>query len=88
MFRYKKHLLPQVFNNFFSFNRNVHSYPTRNRDNIHLNNPRILLAHKSLKHHGPDIWNALPEYLKHSPFLKPFKRKIKENILKQYNPTN
>jgi len=76
VFRYTNNLLPQVFNNFFSFNRDVHSYPTRNRDNIHLNNPRILLAHKSLKHHGPDIWNALPLYVKDSPFLKPFKRKI------------
>ena len=32
----------------FSYNRNVHSYPTRTRNNIHLNNPKLLLAHKSL----------------------------------------
>ena len=58
--KYTKDALPQVFKNFFVYNRNVHSYPTRTRNNIHLNNPKLLLAHKSLGHHGPDVWNALP----------------------------
>ena len=27
---------------------------------IHLNNPKILLAHKSLRHHGPDVYMERP----------------------------
>ena len=38
-------------------------YLTRTRNNIHLNNPKLLLAHKSLRHHGPDVWNALPDHV-------------------------
>ena len=64
MFKYTKDALPQVFRNFFVYKRNVHSYPTRTRNNIHLNNPKLLLAHKSLRHHGPDVWNALPDHVK------------------------
>ena len=89
MFRYAKNLLPQAFNNFFSYNKNIHSYPTRTRNNIHLKNPRILLAHKSLRHHGPDVWNALPNHSKHSTsFLKPFKRKLKEIMINKYCSPN
>ena len=68
MFKYTKDALPQVFRNVFLYNRNVHSYPTRTRNNIHLNNPKLLLAHKSLRHHGPDVWNALPDHVKHYHF--------------------
>ena len=80
MFKYTKDALPQVLRNF--------SYPTRTRNNIHLNNPKLLLAHKSLRHHGPDVWNALPDHVKHLPFIKSFKRKMKENIINHdYNST-
>ena len=85
MFKYTKNALPSVFNNLFSYNRCFHTYPTRNRNNIHLNNPRRLLAHKSLRHHGPDIWNAIPEIIKQSAFLKIFKRSLRENLLNEYS---
>ena len=84
MFKYIHNSLPQAFNNLFSFNRNLHQYPTRTRDNIHLNNPRILLAHKSLRHHGPDVWNALPTLIKQSSFANNFKRKLKKMKINEY----
>ena len=57
---------------------------TRTCNNIHLNNPRILLAHKALRHHGPDIWNTLPNSLKQITLLTSFKRSLKETLLNQY----
>ena len=36
MFKYVKEILPPVFKNFFSYNKNIHSYPTRACNNIHL----------------------------------------------------
>ena len=84
MFKYHYEMLPPVFTNFFSYNSSLHSYPTRTCNNIHLNNPRILLAHKTLRHHGPDIWNTLPDFLKRIKFLTSFKRKLKTMLLNQY----
>ena len=84
MFKYHYEMLPPVFTNFFSYNNNLHSYPTRTCNNIHLNNPRILLAHKALRHHGPDIWNTLPNFLKQITLLTSFKRSLKETLLNQY----
>ena len=85
MFKYTQNSLPQVFSNLFSYNKNLHPYPTRTRENIHLNNPRILLALKSLGHHGPDIWNALPKHLKQSSFVKTFKIKLKKMMISEYS---
>ena len=85
MFKYHYEMLPPVFTNLFSYNNNLHSYPTRTCNNIHLNNPRILLAHKALRHHGPDIlWNTLPNSLKQITLLTSFKRSLKETLLNQY----
>ena len=84
MFKYIKDLLPPVFRNFFIYNTNVHSYPTRICNNIHLNNPKTALAHKSLRHHGPDVWNTLPDFIKQTTFLNSFKRKMKELLVNQY----
>ena len=69
---------------FFTYNRNIHSYPTRTRNNIHLNNPKTLIAHKSLKHHGPDIWNNLPQLCKTKSILKSVKKNLKQLLLKKY----
>ena len=85
MFKYTHNSLPQVFSNLFSFNSNLHQYPTRNRDNIHLNNPKILLAHKSLRHYGPDVWNALPTHMKQLSYLNNFKRKLKIMKIIEYD---
>ena len=84
MFKYNYDMLPPVFTNFFSYNSNFHSYPTRTCNNMHLNNPKILLAHKTLRHHGPDIWNTLPNTLKQITSLTLFKRSIKEVLINQY----
>ena len=55
MHKYTFNQLPSVFDDFFIPNSNIHSYPTRQSSDYHLENPRIILAQKSLKHHRPDV---------------------------------
>ena len=85
MHKYTFNQLPQSFYNFFTLNSNIHSYPTRRSSDYHLENPKIVLAQKSLKHHGPDVWNSLPENLKLCTSLNSFKIQAKKNILQQYS---
>ena len=54
MFKHTRNLLP-LFHDVFTHNRDIHSYPTRRSNEFHLNNPKQLLAHRSIRHHGPDI---------------------------------
>ena len=85
MHKYTFNRLPSVFDNFFIPNSNIHSYPTRNSSGYHLENPRIILAQKSLKHHGPDVWNSLPDSLKQCTKLHLFKQQFKNILLNQYS---
>ena len=48
--KYNLKLLPSAFQNLFHRNTDVHTYPTRHSRDFHLNNPKILLAHKSIRH--------------------------------------
>ena len=77
MFKHSKNLLP-FFQDTFIPNSNIHSYPTRHRNDFHLSNPKLLLAHRSIRHHGPDIWNSLPDHIKSRTSVFSFKATIKK----------
>ena len=92
MFKLNANLLPTTFDKLFSHNKNIHHYPTRVSHNFHLSNPLSSLASRSIRHHGPDIWNSLPESLKSSPSdqssvqssLYVFKNTMKTYLLSKY----
>ena len=88
MYKYKNKLLPPSFHDFFTLNSAIHSYPTRNSPNYHLVNPRLLIAHKSIRHHGPDLWNALPDSIKSCTNLFAFKAQMKKRLLSKYVDSN
>ena len=85
MYKDTTNLLPRSFQSFFTLNTNIHSYPTRRSADFHLNNPKTLLAHKSIRHHGPDIWNSLPDTVKSRTSLHSFKASAKKYVLSKYN---
>ena len=84
MFKYRTNTLPLLFHDLYTLNRNVHSYPTRHSNNYHLHNPRLLIAQKSIRHHGPDVWNKLPDYIKTSKKLHSFKALTKKHLISKY----
>ena len=92
MFKLNANLLPTTFDKLFSHNKNIHHYPTRVSHTFHLSNPLSSLASRSIRHHGPDIWNSLPESLKSSPSdqssvqssLYVFKNTMKTYLLSKY----
>ena len=84
MYRLTQKKLPTLFYNTFKLNSNIHSYPTRRSNDYHLENPKIILAQKSIRHHGPDIWNSLPSEIKRSSSLHSFKALLKNNLISRY----
>ena len=85
MFKFSRNTLPTTFQTSFTYNSNVHDYATRRSSDIHLTNPKILLAHKTIRHHGPDVWNSLPENIKLCSSLYSFKAVMKSHLLSRYN---
>ena len=84
MYKYTSNTLPSSFHNLYTANSNVHSYPTRHCKDYHLNNPKLIIAQKSIRHHGPDVWNKLPQQIKATTKLYSFKALVKKHILSQY----
>ena len=85
MFKYSNNQLPSSFQSLFTLNNTIHSYPTRNSQNFHLTNPKlIILAHKSIRHYGPDLWNNLPITTKSCTTLYSFKSTMKRILLSAY----
>ena len=81
MFKYINKQLPTSFNNYFCYNSTIHSYPTRISENFHLINPKLLITHKTIRHHGPDLWNNLPNIIKSRLTLYSFKATLKRHLI-------
>ena len=84
MFRHNLNRLPSYFMTMFHLNRQIHSYNTRYASNIHLNNPRTLLAQKSIRHSGPDVWNSLSLDIRSSSTVESFKTSVKNMLITRY----
>lgn len=84
MFKYHQNNLPLSFKNFFTTNKDIHSYNTRNCMNICQNRNKTNYGVHSLKNKGGKFWNELPVKLKSlQNSLSSFKKQLKEFIIIQ-----
>ena len=86
MFNYNKNDLPSIFNNMFSKNQSVHTYPTRHCTEFHLPLLRTHFAQSTFYFEGPKFWNNLNSDIINSPSIYSFKRKLKQFLLQSYTP--
>ena len=84
MYKYTNNRLPSSFQNLFTRNNTIHSYPTRTCGDFHLTNPKLIIAHKSIRHYGPDLWNKLSSFIKSCSTLYSFKATMKRKLLSLY----
>ena len=84
MFRFHCRQLPVTFDRMFQLNSVIHKYPTRSSANFNLLNPATALAHKSIRHAGPDTWNTIPPLIRNAPTLVRFKFEYKQFVLNKY----
>ena len=71
MFKYVNNDRVSTFNNFFTCNRNIFSYPTQcchRKVSVSVPKSKRLLAQNFLRHHGLDIWNNIPICVKQRVF--------------------
>ena len=80
-FGYHKDKLPEIFNNYFISNNEIHNNNTRSASSIHL--PRVDTSYgkKSVSYAGVNLWNNLPEDLKNITSFSQFKAHLKLHSL-------
>ena len=69
-------LMPNIFQNCFHFNFDVHHYSTRYREDLHIPRYRTNICKFAIKYHGPIVWNNIPQDLRKVPCLSLFKKKL------------
>ena len=77
-------LLPPKFNDYFSLNKQVHSYATRDANDFHLPFCSTNLRKFSVSFQGPTYYNSLENDIKESYSLHSFKTKLKKKNYVNY----
>ena len=84
MYYYTNSLLPETFQNLFTENRQIHHYPTRNRDQLRPPRTRTRHADNFISKQGVIIWNNLKSNMDTYTSLPIFKRNLKKLLLSAY----
>ena len=80
MYKFNKHDIPCPFDNFGTFNRDVHHYNTRQLLNYHLPYIRLELTKRAVRYSSIIQWNSLPVIIREIATLPTFKKHIKYHL--------
>ena len=81
MYKYVNGLLPKIFENFFVLNQDIHSYPTRQSQNLHVPLARSDPMSRTIRFTGVNIYNATSDVLAYAIDIANFKICLKQHIL-------
>ena len=87
VFKFKMKMLPNQFSNYLTEASKVYEKFARAyyQNNYFIPLLNTLKAQRSIKYHGPLIWNALDADLKTCKTLQSFKAKLKNLLLRKYD---
>ena len=85
MYKFTKHMLPVVFNSYFT--TPTHHHATRFSTNNNSAVVRITSTKEKslLKYIGPKTWTSIPEHIKQAPSLKVFINSYRNHLIGNYN---
>lgn len=84
MFKHRKGSLPNIFNDFFIENQEIHRYNTRNAQNLRIPRVRTTLADKFIRKTGVKFWNIIKDNLDTEVSLMTFKNLLKKYLVEKY----
>ena len=85
MYLFYKKELPMVFNSIFIKNNEIHQYPTRQTNLLHIPRIRTALTQSTFIYTGPKLWNSLSSDIRETISLSTFKYKLKKKFIASYS---
>ena len=76
---------PDIFNDFYTSNRNVTDYETRQACDLHVPYGRLDIRRNSMKIHGANVWNSIPKISKCLSLYIVFKQRLRNYLLDRNN---
>lgn len=85
MYKFHNHLLPSIFQSFFTKVDKIHSYNTRHaaKQSYYLPKARTNYGKFNIRFQGPTIWNDINEDIKQSSMFL-FKKQLKQSFITSY----
>ena len=80
MYKYCNNGLPDIFNDFFQRNSEIHNINTRQSNDLHVPFARLDVRKFSLKIHGATIWNDIPMCIKLASSVNVFKQMLRKYL--------
>ena len=77
MYKYANNLLPQVINDMYTTNSDVHNYTTRQKHLLNVNKSNINIYSKSYVNTSARIWNAMQSEIEVNVSISKFKISLK-----------
>ena len=81
MYKYCNDDVPDIFNNFFQRNSELHNRITRQSNDLHVRFARLDVRKFSLKIHGATTWNEIPMYIKFASSVDVFKQMLRKHLI-------
>ena len=69
-----------LFTSFFQKNSDLHEYPTRRANDLHIPRSRTNVRTFSIRISGAKLWNSIPEIVRESQTLLSFKHALKQYL--------
>ena len=83
VYKQKNQILPEIFNNLFTENYEIHNHNTRQCGKLHVGHQKTKLESLKTKHQGTEIWNSIPSTIQNCTTTKSFSKNVK-NLLLSY----
>ena len=84
MYKYSINDLPVAFKTFFTKRSDIHDYPTRHVNDLHLTKNKKTFSDQGIRSRGPILWNSFPKALKETKTVKLFRNTLKQSLIKKY----
>ena len=81
MYKYCNDDVPDIFNDFFQRNSELHNRITRQSNDLHVWFARLDVRKFSLKIHGATTWNEIPMYIKFASSVVVFKQMLRKHLI-------
>ena len=78
MYKFVKGNLPDIFSHMYSSNFNVHSYNTRNINNLRIPYCRLIIVKQQIRYTGVKIWNYIRCRINYNCSVHSFRRNVKK----------
>jgi hypothetical protein len=84
MYNFSQQTLPLPLTHIITFNEDIHTHDTRNRNNPHISQRRVSIASNCLRHKGPEIWYSIPHEIHSMKTIKSFSKRLKKQLVDKY----